>query len=425
MAVRSGSTLHRPRIRTLRPVEQTGHRARLFVLLATLPLFAGSFHYTRDILPFYIASKAWPFLLLPAALIGYLALRLPARTLYAVTLAYLVSVPPLMAMFYLGSSLDEAMLITVKYLPISYFFSLSLMLAWLRPSAAELRSAVTNLGIVTFAMMAILWVVVPQGMYRSEFGIDTVFIADDAVRGDRIQMPMFFGLLLVFKLGRDFAARFRIMDLAKLLVCYVLLAMIYKERIPIAFSGLIVLLAVTTRLMRGRLNAVLLLACLGAVAGTLGMIVLGADTVIDKLGGSLSIRIDTAIKAWAYISDEPLRWLFGVGSTTKYAATTINDMFRDPAFFLADIGWLGVVFEAGVVGAVPIAALMVAGLVISQANSQPEDSVSLAFSDYGIYLLAASIIYSPTLLPGEIACVTALAVYLRTAVAGTSIARQG
>ena len=158
--------------------------------------------------------------------------------------------------------------------------------------------------------------------------------------------------------------------------------------------------------------ALMLLGFLALGLGAIGLMVEGADVVTAKLGGSLSVRLDTIGFAWDYIRDEPMRWLFGVGATTKYSAVTLNQMFRDPAFFLADIGWLGVVFESGLAGALTLAGLYVIGVRIAGRFSDPGDTLSLAIVDHTVYLAAASLIYSPTLLPGEIATLTALAIYL-------------
>ncbi len=385
----------------------------LLIFLAALPMFVGSFSYIRDIPALYALSKAWPFLMLLPAAIGYATQTLPARAVFAVTLCYLVAVPPVMAMLAFGSSFPEAILISIKLLPIAFYFALPQTVRWLRVGAATLRRALILLGQGTFVLMLMLWELVPAGAYRSEFGIDTIFIGGDPARGDRIQMPMCFGLLFIFKLGHDLARRRRLIDAAALAGCFVLLVVIYKERIPIAFSLLIVLLAGLTHLLRSRLLAAGTMAFLGAAGVALALMFLGEERVFQALGGSLIVRIDTATRAWDFIRDDPLRLLLGVGSTTKYAAVTINTLFRDPAFFLADIGWLGVVFEVGLLGAVPFLVLHLASVAITQSCARSDDSLSLALADYALYVLAASIIYAPTLVPGEIATVTALSVVLR------------
>jgi len=398
--------------RILHTLPEAGHRWRMTWLLLTLPLFAGTFHYVNDTPPLYLLSKLWPLLTLPFAVIGFARLQLPARELYFATLAYVMSIPPLLAMVHFNSSIPEALQITVKFLPFTVYFSLSLLLAKLRPSAAEIRRCVSILGIATFAVMALLWVVIPQNMYRSEFGISTIFVGGDPIRGNRIQLPIFFGLLYIFQVARNFSTSFRLIELAKLLIAYTLLLIIVKERVPIAFSLAVVILGFTTRLMASRLHAVLLLGCLGCAALTLAVIVLGAGVVEEKLGGSLLVRIDTVIQAWDFLRDDPWRWLFGVGSTTQYATLTLNQVFRNPAFFLSDIGWLGVIFEIGVVGALAVLAIYIFAIHVTEARAHPDDGVSFAIADHAVYLLVASSIYSSTFLPGEVASLTALAIYL-------------
>lgn len=392
-----------------------GTRGRTIAVIMLLPLFVGTFHYTTDILPLFVLSKLWPFLMLPAALLGLALLDLPGRTLYCAALAYLVSVPPMMASAYLGSSLVDAQTITVKIVPLTFFFSLPWVLAWLRISAPDLRRGLVFLGLLTFGLLALLWVIVPQSMYRNEFGIDTIFLGGDTERGDRIQMPLFFGLLLIFYLGRQYASRLRLLKLVQIVICFGLMLSIFKERIPIVVSFAIVVLNVMSTLMRSRLRAFLLLACATLAFATAGFMLAGTGALTDHLGGSLSIRIDTVQMAWAYIREDPLRWLFGVGATTKYAAFTLNQMFRNPSFYLADIGWPGVMFEDGLVGAALLASLFAIGISITHRASRQDDILSLAIVDHTLYIAAASLIYSPTLLPGEIATLTALAIFLHRA----------
>ena len=399
-------------IRTLQPLAEAGHRMRLLTLLAALPLFASTFHYVPDVLPLYYLSKLWPFLTLPVAAIGYFRLKLPARLLYVAGIAYLISIPPFMAMLYLQSSLYEATLTVVKFMPLTFYFSLSLMLAWLRPTSAELRQSITVLGTVTYVVMVVLWVTVPASNYRNEWFPNTIFLSDDGQRGARIQMPMFFGLLLIFQLCHDLVRRFRLIDLCKLLLCFAVQLTIYKERIPIAFSLLIVMLTFVSSMMRSRILGVLVLGFLGAGTLAAGLVVLGLGSLEGKFGGSLSVRIDTTVLAWNYIVADPLRWIVGVGATTRYASFTTAMMFRDPFFVLQDIGWLGVVFEAGLIGSLFIAAMYAFGIWVAEATLKDKDGVMPAMADYALYIAASSVIYSPTYLPAEIAFVTAVAVYL-------------
>jgi hypothetical protein len=400
--------------RALAPPERVlGSPTRLALLIAMLPLFGETFHLITDIPPFYALAKIWAFLLLPLACLGYARLRLPARDLFVVALAYVVPIPPLMAMLYFGSTYLEALTTIVKIVPITFYFSMSYVLFLLRPSQAELRSAVLILGYATFILMAVLWVAMPASAYKSYYGIQTVFVGNDDVRGNRIMMPMLFGMLLQFHLARRIQIERRWRDILLLVLFYGLMVTIYKERVPIIFSLLVVGIGFLEAIMRSRALALLLTLCLGTFTAAIGSIATSVDAVVNGLGGSLMVRIMSDRLAWDYMRDHPLRWLFGSGGTTAYAEMTLSRLFRNNAFYLSDIGWLGVVFEYGVIGAGLIAAVHIAALRITRGRATPRDPFSMALADYAFYLLPASLIYSLALLPGEMAMVTAMAVYWR------------
>lgn len=395
------------------PKRALGSPVRLTLLIAMLPFFGETFHLITDIPPFYALAKVWAFLLLPLACLGYARLRLPARDLFVVALAYVVPIPPLMAMFYFGNSYLEALTTIVKIVPITFYFSMSYVLFLLRPSRAELRSAALFLGYTTFILMAVLWVVVPASAYQSYYGLQTIFAGNDDIRGDRIMMPMLFGVLLQFYLARRIQIEWRWRDILLLVLFYGLMVTIYKERVPIIFSLLAVGIGFLEAIMRSRALALLLTLCLGTITAAIASMATSVDTVMNQLGGSLMVRIMSDRLAWEYMHDHPLHWLFGSGGTTAYAEMTLNRLFRNNAFYLSDIGWLGVVFEYGIIGAGLIAALHIAALSITSARATPRDPFSMALADYAFYLLPASLIYSLALLPGEMAMVTAIAVYWR------------
>ncbi len=392
-----------------------GPRVRIAILLVVLPLFAEVYHYTADIYPLYAASKLWTFITIPLVLFGFAICRLPARELYVVTLAYVIPIPPVLAMIHLGVSFPDALTAIIKIIPIASYFSLFMLLALLRPTAREVQKSITILGAATFILLAVLWETVPQSGYKSEFGLPSIFIGNDDIRGDRIVIPMFFGLLFLFQLARRFFLTRQIRYLIILLVCYWLMSTIYKERIPILCSFLVIMLAYAEGVMRSRFLALLVVGTAGLALLSIGLAIIGLDTVSNALGGSLAVRLMSIDIAWDFLRDNPARWFFGSGATGSYAQVPLNKIFGNPAFFLADLGWLGVVFEYGMIGAGLILAIHVTGVVIATRMANPTEPVSQALADYAFYLLPASLIYSTSLQPGEIATITALAVYLRRA----------
>ncbi len=392
-----------------------GPRARLALLLAVLPMFSGVFQLVGDALPFYALSKVWPFLMLPLAVLGYFQLALPASTLFMVTLAFVISIPPLMATLHLDSTFDEALTTIVKIMPIGNYFSLSMLLFWLRPTPDDVRRAVTWLGYFSFGLLWFLWEVVPSSYYSSGEGLPTIFIGNDDVRGDRIIMSMYFGLLLLFQLSRRLALHGNFWDFVQIVAGYALMIVIYKERVPIIFSFCVILLGFVEALLRSRVIALGVALTGGMAALAVGLTIIGVGTVVDSLGGSLAVRLMSIDIAWDFLRDHPLRWLFGAGGTTAYAAVPVTVLFRNPAFFLADIGWLGVMFEYGIFGTGLIAAIHVAVLRISRARARSDAPFAQCLGDYALYLFPASLIYSLALLPGEVGTVAALAVYLHRA----------
>ena len=378
-----------------------------------LPLFGETFYLVNDIPPLYLLQKVWPFLLLPLGCLGYAMMRLPCRELYAVALAYIVPIPPLMAMLYLGSGYAEAMTTTFKIMPITFYFSLSYLLCFLRPTRDDLRSSMLILGYGTFIVMAVLWIVVPASAYQSYFGMQTIFIGNDDIRGDRINMPMLFGVLLQLFLARRFQVERRWRDLLLMAFFYWLMAIIYKERVPIIVSFLVIGIGFLEGFMRSRTLALALVASVGAAFAAIGSMLTSADAAVGGLGGSLMVRLMSIEIAWNYLRDHPLLWLFGSGGTSSYAKMTVGAFFHNNAFFLADIGWFGVIFEYGIIGAGLILAVHLASLHITRVRARADDPLSMALADYAFYLLPASLIYSLALLPGEAAMVTAIAVYWR------------
>jgi hypothetical protein len=113
-----------------------------------------------------------------------------------------------------------------------------------------------------------------------------------------------------------------------------------------------------------------------------------------------------------YLGDDPLRGLFGVGATTRFSDVTLADIFKNEQFYLADIGWVGVVFEFGIVGALLVAAVYGTGLVVTARAGAGGDVFLQALSSYVLFMIVTSAIYSVVFTPGELATVVAMSEYI-------------
>jgi hypothetical protein len=383
---------------------------RLPALIVALPMFAQCFQYMVDVLPLYALSKAWPILMLPLFVWGVARLDMPFKLLQIVTLVWILGVTPLAGIVQLGNDVAAALATTIKVWSYTFSFSLAAWLVLLRIPPAQLRRVVLGLGTATYVIMTALWLVVPARAYGGGDAVSKLFMYDPE-RGYHIYMPMFFGMLLIFWLNRSLWMQPRLWKLVAIVVAFVLQYSIYKERAAVAGGMLTV--AVGAALSAGRWRPVAL-SLLGLAGGGGGFFYLNhmqntAD--LHALGGSLSVRLVSVATAWKYLSADPARWLIGVGATTRFGNITLAQIFGNRMFFLTDIGWLGVAFEYGMIGACLMVLVYLAALSMTGRWSRPDDPLSQAFLDYVFYLVAVSTVYSVVFTPGELTTVIALAYY--------------
>jgi hypothetical protein len=386
----------------------------VLVLIGVLPMFAQCFQYMTDIPPLYLLSKIWPFLTLPTALWAMKSLPIPNKPLHITLLFWLLVVTPVISTVQLGNTFADAMTTTVKVWSFTYVFSAAGVIVLLRVSAETITRVLIGLGLATFIIMSLLWVLVPASAYGGG-DADTKLFMLDVERGFRIYMPMFFGVLLIFYLNRSAWIRFAWWKVLGIVIGFTLLLMIYKQRNAIASVALAVVVGAVFSMKRWRWAAISVLgaaACVGAVA-----FLTRSQTaeLKSELGASLAVRQISVATAWGYLYANPERWLFGVGGTTRLGDVTLGKLFNNPMFFLADIGWLGVLFEYGAIGVALMVTVYVTGLVSALGWSRPDDAMSQALADYIVYLLASSMVYSAVFTPGELMSAMALSFCLALA----------
>ena len=387
--------------------------AKVAVLLFVLPMFGQTFHYIFDVPPLYFLSKGWPGLTAPLILIGLSRGRLPATPLFLFMLAYVLAFTPLLSMINLGNGVFDALATTAKALPMTYYFSLSGLLILMKPTARTIERLLFALGIATYFAMVFMWVTVPASWYASDAVSSKIFVYE-IERGYRIYMPMFFGNLFLFMCVRYALARPKLRWLLVAVpICLAIDILIYKQRTAIGCAVLVVGLGIVAGMPRGLRNLAWTAGL--ALAATIVFVVLTGS--IDEgfsqtFGGSLSVRQTSIALAVDYLIAEPLRLVFGVGSITRFSTVTMFDLFGYKHFYLADLGWPGVVFEYGALGSALIAATSFMSLMITQGNAADRDPLSLALYDIVLYCILTTVVYSVMFTPGETATATALSIYL-------------
>lgn len=391
-------------------VPEAGRLAGI-ILLVALPLFAQSFQYTVELPLLYALSKGWPLLTLPLTVIGLARVSFPGRALALITFLWIYGVTPWMSQIVLGNTFPGAAASTVKVWAFAYLFSLPALLVWLRPSADTLRRVALTLGVATFLLLVGLWLTLPPSAYQANT-IEAKILLWDPERGPRINLPMFFGLLLLFTLNRHMWLRRRFWPAALLLVGFLLLLFIYKARMSIAAAGGAVLIGAALSLSRWRWAAVLSLLLAAALATPSALMYLGSADFAARLGGSLTARQAEAKAAIDFLNAEPWRWVTGVGNLTRVGDIGMAEILQTTYFFVVDLGWLGVIFEFGLVGTLMIAALCIVVLRLCALLQASEHAFDRALLDYVVYILLTSWIYPVVYAPGELTVCGAMAMYL-------------
>ncbi len=258
--------------------------------------------------------------------------------------------------------------------------------------------------------MAVISATAPQEAYFRTIEQTKIFLYDSD-RGNRVNVPMFFGLLAMFTLARSFWRRPRVWQPALLAVCFYLMIAIYKERTPLI--GAAAVIVPRRRAVQRALRVPILvgLICLALVAGP-AYLLLHAESVAKGLGGSLTVRQMELDKAVEFLNAEPWRWITGVGSATRIGDITLADIIGARVFFLADLGWLGVAFEYGAVGVALLVLLHALGLKLTWQAIRPDDPLSGGLFDYVLYIVVTSPISSVVLAPGELLTCMAIAWYM-------------
>ncbi|PTQ09975.1 hypothetical protein CLG96_12550 [Sphingomonas oleivorans] len=382
------------------------------LMLLILMMFGQSFQYVNDFPPLYLLTKAWPLLMLPVAAWAVMRVDLPYRPLLLITLFWTMAITPFVGVVMLGNTIVGAIASTAKVWALGTGFAMAGLLACFRPDPATLRRGILWLGAISFAAFPLLWAVIPEQYYHRGIAETKLFLWDED-RGLRLYVPMFFGMLTLFFTARSCWERPQAWKLLLVAFFFLVMVTLYKQRMPILGAALVILIGAALSAGRWRTAALVGLGAMGALAAIPLSFYLRSDNVARQLGGSLTTRQAEIEAAIAFLDDRPLRWLIGAGSATRIGDTSLADIVGARLFFLADIGWLGVIFEYGAIGAAILLALLLSGLRLAWAAAKVGGPFAAALFDYILYFLISSPVTPVVFAPGELMFCMALAHYLR------------
>jgi hypothetical protein len=381
----------------------------VLLLLPLLPLFGESFHYVKSLTPLWALSKAFPLLSLPLVLVLLRGPRPIFSRQLVLSLAWLILIPSFVAIFTFQQDFFTGLTAQVKLLPLLYFFSFLGLLRWLNPTTEELSAGFVICAAVTFALLVALWAFAPQSWYSATYAVgdSPVFSVDN--RGDRIRMPMYFGIIGLFYCYRRFLIERRVLWLIAALAGFaVVLGAVRMRAMVIGLAAVAAIDAVRWARPRTRVALAILLPVLLALLFEIPY--LRSAFATDASSG-FDVRWTTFNEALDFLGTNPLHWLLGVGTISPLDPGGMITYFNH-FFFLADITWLGVIFEFGLIGAAMFLLLPLRGMLFFRRLRGVSRNPFLgSLQDYLLYVLVISPLYSVTLAPGEIAVILALLVH--------------
>jgi hypothetical protein len=383
------------------------------LLLILLPLFGEFFHYMKDVRPLWALSKAFPILSLPLCFFVMKDGPAPRGTRQIlISMLYLILVPSFAGIFTFQQSFFLGLSSQVKLLPILYFFSFTGLLRILKPTASEIAKSFLWLGVIFFAILIFLWLVVPQDVYMIPYKIgDSPLFSYDS-RGNRIRYPFFFGIAGTFYCYRRFFAEKKFVWLLGTLLGFAAVIGIIRGRSTVL--GMAVMLAFGAVRFSKPATRVAMLAILPFAAIGLLSVPYVASAFDTSSESGFDVRRISIQKAMDYMGHDPVRWMLGNGSISPFDPGGMMRFFNH-YFFLADITWVGITFEFGIIGAALVLLIPARGIWESRYVRPTRAGAFLgSLQDYLLYAIVVSPMYPLTLNPGEFTTILALVVYERT-----------
>lgn len=407
---RTQKTFRAPVVTIDSPDELPIRWPQFLLLFAVLPLFGEVFHYLKVLPPMWALSKAFPIITLPLCFFAMKDGPAPRGSRQMLlSLLYLFLVPSFTAIFSFQQDFFLGLTAQVKLLPILYFFSFTGLLRLLKPTSSEIAKGFLYWGLLLFAVLVLLWILVPQSVYEvlHKAGDAPMFSHDS--RGNRIRMPYLFGTIGIFYCFRRYFAEKNMKWLLATIVGFV--SVIGLIRMRAAVLGLSLVFAINMLRFSKPKTRIVVLALLPFAGAALLSVPYVASTFNTGTQAGFDLRNGTIERAIAFLGNNPLRWTIGVGTITPLDTTGLIRYFNH-SFFLADITWLGIVFEYGLIGAVLLLMIPVRGLWESRNVRASRQGAFLgSLQDYLIYSLLISTGYPLTMAPGEFAMILAILVH--------------
>jgi len=363
---------------------------RTTILLFLLIIFYQVFYYIKDFSIIYYFSKIFaPVIVLFITLFFMIAYSKQIKigrdgVLVLVAGSYLILVSALTAYFNYGQSLHIGVAWQIKVLPLFFFFSVNLMLQANWVNVGHFYRATTLLSVLALFSYLILYIAINPADYWHD---DSYFFVNDS-KGFRFRFPDVPVLLGLFIFFWRWQLLGRLLDALVWGVFLGYFVFIHEQR----FLLLCVIMLTSYRIFKN--SGVLLKAIVIGVIPIIVMLVFSLDIFISLLSGndsSLLARLLTINNIFNTVSESPLGLMFGYGNLSPEFNGGFEALYGRH-FWLSDVGWLGLLYEYGLIGVFLIFYILYKIIRYSERLVILREPFLLALRDLGWIILLMSII---------------------------------
>lgn len=372
-------------------------KLKILVILMSLFIFSFQvFYYFTDFFYLYISAKViFPAI---AAIISvlfvffYLKRKKIDRNAYIILLIWfaLTIVSAVMSNYYFEQSFLIGFVSQLKLAPFGFYFIIIFVLIKSQPTLKQIENSFIILAILSLVIFYFMNLFInPSTFWSGKFN-NIIMPGKYSFDELRYFFPMVFVHFGAFLYFRKY-----LIEKKKGYLLYVILAIIYEiffhqQRMEtIVFLSTLVLVYIWFRFSS---KYALLLTFFGIVIGMeLLLFLLGDIKTYFLQDSSFGIRINTFSVVFSAFENDILAWFFGHGFLSPLGLITYQDLYGDN-FWLSDIGWIGVIYEFGIIGMLIFFYLYF--LLFKQLNkfiSAKKAPLVFAFHDYTIM----SILFSP------------------------------
>jgi hypothetical protein len=369
---------------------------RIILLFICFLFLFQIFYYAADFYNLYIVSKIlFPIITLVLTYLTFIPYFLNRKSLYPYTwilvgsFFYFVISASLMAYLNYQQSLIDGVASELKFIPIFFYFATILIFEKAKVSIRDIQKSFMLISVVSLIAYIYFSIFYPEDMAIAG---SKVFL-HDSVRGYRIILPLTIIEIYLFYICRKSFIEFHWINLLYVFMVFVYLIYFYKERAELI--GIFLTIVFTNREKLGKhLKATFIILCVLGI--TLLLLLPRLEHFqINNIGESAQLRLKTAGVITNVLSNNYISVIFGVGNLLKTNTANFQSVYGE-FFWPSDVGWLGIVFESGILG-VFIIFYILKILLKESADYRMETTptILLALRDY----VLLTIILSPMIPP--------------------------